>query len=79
MVKVAKFSIYLQSSDVLVFSAERSWKQKMFALVIPGYFFQFHTIVFNNYVTDDTMMQKHHYQDKVRHDNAINRQQGKFS
>ena len=51
----------------------------MIALVIPGYFCKFHTIVFNNYATDDTMMQKHHYQDKERHENAINRQQEKFS
>ena len=51
----------------------------MFALVIPWYFCKFHTIVFNNYATDDTMMQKHHYQDKERHENAIIRQQEKFS
>ena len=25
------------------------------------------------------MMQKHHYQDKERHENAVNRQQEKFS
>ena len=51
----------------------------MFALVVPGYFCKFLTIVFNNYATDDTMMQKHHHQDKERHENAINRQQEKFS